>query len=260
MIALPIIIPEGFSPVLSVGDAVQASQILAQRTKSPEEIINIAEELGLPLHNSSKTLRKKPGDIVKNGDIIAIRRKLFGWKKEAIVSRVDGLVLRFERDTGNFVIQTSEQLLTENILSPVDGIVAMCDNGTIVINTEKNIANALSASGRSGVGEIFILDESFDKNLGNADELVYRLDSQSIGKVVIGGLFPRDVLMKGIGIGAAGIIGVQIADEDFAHLSQKNITTPVMLVDHDILKKLVSWKGKKVFIDSQSKSIIFLQM
>src|SRR5947209_958450 len=123
MIALPILLPVGFSSTLSVGDSLAAGHILAIRVRTPEEVINIAKELNLPLHKTIRTLQKNPGDTVKNGDILALNKRLFGWKKEAIVSKVDGIVERYERETGIFVIKTSAQTLTEHILSPVDGTV-----------------------------------------------------------------------------------------------------------------------------------------
>jgi len=256
MIALPILLPDGFTSLLSVGDTVAIGQALAERTTSSEEVINIAEELGLPLHAVSKTLMKNPGESVNAGDILALKKHFPGWKKEAIVSKVQGTISRYERDTGKLVIQTSYQSLTENIPSPVDGVVALCDNEKIVINTNKNIAAAIASSGKSAVGEIFILEESFT---GEAtDSLVFRLGSGAVGKIVVAGALPREALMKGIGMGGVGVIASNIAEEDMAYLGQKNISTPVMAINHDILKKLVMWKGKKVFMDAPSKSIIFL--
>jgi hypothetical protein len=61
-------------------------------------------------------------------------------------------------------------------------------------------------------------------------------------------------------MGSAGIIGITIEDEDIAHLAQRNVGTPVIQISQQDAGRIALWKGKKVFLDGKSKSIVFLQL
>lgn len=45
MTALPIDLPEGFSPLVSIGDIVTPGQILAQKATSKDEVVNVLQGL-----------------------------------------------------------------------------------------------------------------------------------------------------------------------------------------------------------------------
>jgi len=257
MTALPIALPHGYIPDVKKGDVVKAGQVIAQKSETEEQVIHIVKELNISPAKARKALRKNPGDIISVGDVIAVKSGGFlGMQKESLLSRVEGTVARYERDTGTLAIKASYDTLTQKLISPVDGTVSLCDNEKIVINTSKNAAVGIKGQGAVGEGEIFILKESLQDN---SDNLLYHLDSRAIGKIIVGGGLTREILIKGIGMGAAGIIAMQIADDDIAYVAHKKMQTPVVQAGPDAIKKLIEWKGKRVYLDGGSKSIIFLQ-
>ncbi len=259
MTALPILLPDGFAPLIKENDSVTIGQPIAQKFIKDEEIINIPKQLSISLSQAKKVVKKNPGERVKKGEVIALKKGFLGMQQEAVISRVEGIVTRYERDTGNLAIRTSRESLTEDIISPVDGIVSMCDNKKIVINTEKNVITGEKSAGTSGEGEVFILEESLSETNGEENtNLLYFLDSRAIGKIVVGGNLTRDVLVKGIGIGAIGIIGTNIADEDIAHILEKKMETPVIQIEVGKIEPLRLWSGKKAYLDAESKSIVLL--
>ncbi len=252
MTSLPISLPDGFIPSIQEGDQVAVGQVIAVKKINEEEIINIPQALSISRSAIGKVLKKNPGDRVIEGDIIALKKNLFGTKSIILRSRVSGTVLRYERDTGNLVIKpdSSASAEVENIISPVEGKAILCNNNEIVINTDKNTVIGNKSVGGEGEGELFRLEAND----------AYHLDARTIGKIVIGGSFTREMLLKGIGIGVIGIVGTEIKDQDIAHIIEKNFQTPIIEIIEQDMVKLTEWTGKKVFLDAQSKSIIFLHI
>jgi len=249
MVSLPISLQDGFIPSIKNGDQVVVGQVIASKTDSDEEKINVPKELAIARNKVKKVLKKSPGDEVKEGDIIAQKKSFLG-QTVTLRSRVSGTVTRYERDSGNLVIKTGVSSEPDNLISPVDGIVSLCDNKQIVIDTEKNVLIAEKVVGEKGQGEILLL---------KTDD-PYHLNTQAIGKIVVGGNLTREMLLKGIGIGVIGLIGSKISDEDLDYLTEKKFKTPVLRIDELSLKKIIEWEGKKAFIDPESYSVIFLSL
>lgn len=256
MISLPIPLPNGFTPTISQGDTVTSGQTIAHLTAKDEQIINIAEQLSVPLDKVKHVLKKNPGDQVTVGDIIAVKKGFLGLDQHKIKSRVDGVITRYERDTGNLVINTGKATIAEYVVSPVDGVVSLCNNEKIVIETDKHVVLGKKGNGYKIEGEVFILEASLNPDTPDS---LYHLDGRAIGKIVVGGNLSKEILIKGIGMGAIGFIGTNIKDEDLEHLERKNHKTPVLEIKSETIEKLTNWNGKKIILDSKLKSIIFLQ-
>jgi len=249
MTSLPISLPDGFIPSVKTGDKIIVGQVIALKTSRGEERINILKELSISKSQIKKVLRKIPGEEVKEGDIIAQKKSFLG-QSITLRSRVSGTVIRYERDSGNLIIKTGASSTPENLISPVDGIVGLCDNIQIVIDTDKNVLIGEKSVGEKGQGTILVL-ESDDP---------YHLNAHAIEKIVVGEIFTREMLLKGIGIGVTGLIGSSISDEDIEYITEKKLTTPIFRIDRESLKKIVEWKGRKVFLNPESSSIIFLSL
>lgn len=278
--SLPISLPEGYVAVVKEGDEVVRGQVVAQR-QIDEEIVNIPQQLHISLEKVKDVLKKDPGDLVKIGDDLAVKKSFWG-EETAIISKVDGVVDRYERTTGNLVInksgKTSEE--AENVISPVAGVVGLCNNDTIVIESASDTveaeeseatsnipaekpekpklkSNAKSIQGITGVGgstegEIVVLEESFSN--GDQD-LIYALDSKTIETIVVSNKLTKEMFVKGSSIGVAGFVGTNISQEDFDYLEKKRIGIPVVEVDEDSLKQLVAWDGKMVMVEGEEKKI-----
>lgn len=253
MTSLPIILPYGYVPLVNQNDQISIGQKIAENRAPQEEIINIAQELGISLRKAKKIVQKNPGDPVKQGEIIAVKRSLFGMKNEAIVSKIDGIVIRYERDTGNLYVRTSYNNLTKEFVSPVDGIVSLCDNEKIVISVEKDVIIGTNATEAQAEGDVFIFE-----NVPFAQQL-FLLDSRVIGKVVVAQSLSRESVTKGIAVGAAGFVGVQIQPVDIQYVREKHAHIPVIQIEEASLKTLATWKNKKIYLDGQSRSIVLLQ-
>lgn len=251
MTALPITLSDSFSPVVNKGDTVIVGQIIAKHNSSAESIINIPSGLSITIRQAKKAVKKIPGEKVQKGDIVAARSSFFGGDT-VLRSNVDGTVIRYERDSGNLVVKTTGQATgtSEPLTSPVDGIVKLCDNSEIVIDTDKNVLVGAVAIGNTAQGEILVVN--------SADP--YYLNASAIEKVVVGERFSREMMVKGIGIGVTGMVGVEIEEGDILHLKEKSFTTPVIQIGKEDFAKIANWNGKKVFLNPDSKSIILLSL
>lgn len=262
MTTLPILLSAGFVPLVKKNDTVKAGQIIAQKVFHKECIINLAQQFSESSEKVRKYLRKKPGDSVKVGDVLAVKRSFMGVREEKAISRVEGTIARYERDAGNLIITLATETRVSDIVSPVDGIVTMWDNDKIVIGTDKDVYPGRKGAGEAGMGEIFVLDGAFSQQDTSSQEseisLYYALDSRAVGKIIVGGNFPRDLLIKSIGMGAIGIIGTEIRNEDIEYTSGRHMQVPIIEVDNNTVEKIIQWKGKKIYLNSPEKLLVLL--
>lgn len=259
MIALPIQLPDGFSLRITQGSSVAVGDLLAESVNTQQDIqISIVEQLRISAAKARQTLIKIPGDHVTRGDVLAVLRGPFGISKAEVVSNVSGVITRYERSTGIVVIRTGSQSTLQKIFSPVAGVISLCNNEQIVVSTQKHAMQGKKGSGKTVEGEVLFLDAFFsDKTQGN---LLYYLDSTTRGKIVVGNSFTREMLLKSVGIGIKGIIAGIVDESDLVYLSSRQEKIPVVSVGQDRVAALKQWDGKKVFLDGESKSIVFLQL
>lgn len=262
MTTLPIIFSPGDNVFVKVNDVVKAGQVIVQKVKRKEFVVNIGDELSVSFDRARKYLRKKPGDKINEGDLIAVKRSFFGLNQDKLISKVSGVFSRYERDTGKLIIVCDTDLTYTDIVSPVDGIVTMCDNDKIVLGTERGIYRGTKGTGGSATGEIFVLDSAFIPE-GSTDpeseiSQYYDLDSRAVGKIVVGASFPRDLLIKCIGMEAIGIVGTEISDDVIAYLDQRKMEAPILEVDKATINDILQWKNKKIYLNSREKEIVLL--
>src|SRR5216683_6260405 len=106
MTSLPIELPVGFIPLVVTGDTVTAGQVIAKKDAPKDEVVNIIQGLKVSRSHARKVLKKNPGDRIIPGDIIAVKKSLFGKVLATVTSQISGIIIRYERDTGNLVVRT----------------------------------------------------------------------------------------------------------------------------------------------------------
>lgn len=262
MTTLPIFISSEYTSHVKVNDIVSSGQLIAQRISYDEFIINVAKGLDVSLEKARKCLIRKPGERIEVGDVLAVKKGFLGLNQEKIRSKVKGIFSRYERSTGNIIISADSDKHVFDIVSPVDGVVTMCDNNMIEISTDKDVYVGKKGIGDTVQGEVFVLESAFSKDGKTTDEseisLYYALDSDAVGEIVVGSYFSKDLLIKCIGMGAVGIVGTEIRDQDLEYIANRNIKVPIIEVDNDTIEKVTRWKGKRIYLNSQEKIILFL--
>lgn len=256
MTSLPIILSEGFIPVVQSGSMVSVGTVLAKKDNKDHEVINISALFALPIEEALKTLKKNPGDKIMKGEVLAERKAFL--KSDKLTSNVDGVLLRIDRDTGTIVIQLNNESSggkAVDILSPIDGTVAVCDNEKIVLATDKDVIVGTKGLGSAARAVLHPIDHS----KGESVEF-YHLDANVIGKVILGKKFSRDVLAKSIGMGVTGILGEDILDDDIFYLKEKGIETPVIGIATNDFTNIAEHSGKEVYLDGVAKTVLLLHI
>ena len=253
MTALHIDLPEGFTPLVHVNDIIHAEHVLARKLASQEFTVNIPQMLNIQLKHVKNVLKKNPGDTVFPNDIIAEKKGGFGKKKKTIVCHLQGTVARYDRMTGDLTIATNDMEEKGKLKSPVAGVIGLCNNKEIVINTEDAIVSDGVAIGVSTAGRLFTLQESFvASEQGNG---LYYLDTRCVGKIVLLNKLTRDMYSKGISIGVKGFLAVEIDNEDIEYFSEKEQTLGTLEVTKSQAQELVAWERKPIKIDIAMKAV-----
>jgi hypothetical protein len=202
-----------------------------------------------------KYVRVQPGDSVKVGDVIAVKKTFV--REVKVLSEIEGTVMGYERDSGELLIRPLGMNMSdkgENVVSPIDGIVSVCNNDQIVIQTDKDVI--VGERGVGGRAESELVEITSNERSDTA--LLFSLSVNDIGKVILVQRIDRDTLLKAIGMGVEGIISAEVVDSDMGYLLQRNISTPVLLVSQDSWKKVARWVGKKIYIDGMGKTVLLL--
>ena len=252
---LPILLEDGYVPVIQQGDTIRIGQLLASRTRPAELTVSIAEVLEIPPNKVPKYLLKNPGDSVKAGDELAATKNIWGKPQAAVVCKVAGIVSRFERETGVMAIRPEGKSDTEDtLISPIEGVVSLCNNEKILIETTKHFVLGNRGSGDQTTEKLLFVHEN------DSDAVqTYELDADTIGNIVVGKYFPRELLIKGVSMGITGFIGSKFLDDDLLYLQEKKVTIPVIEIADEDLPKLKHWHGKRAYMHGEGKTIILLQ-
>jgi hypothetical protein len=247
MTQLPIVLPEGFTPKVSVSDKVTPETVIAEKKSGKTEIINLFS-FGIPKNDLQKYLKKNIGDSINEGDVVAIKSGKLGVGAKKVISKFSGTITKIDEDSGEIYIRSGVDQSTENMFSPVVGIVDFCNNEKIVIKTDKETVIAKDSLGKKGEGEIYYI-EDLDFN---------KLTSDISDNVVLVKKLDRTSLFKILGLGANGIITEEIDEVDFVDLNDKRIEIPILSISEEDFKKILKNKNKKVFLDGENKSIVIL--
>ena len=166
---------------------------------------------------------------------------------------VNGVVDKYEATTGALTIQTEfagKEQANDTLISPVDGVISLCDIEKIVIQTESPVIVATHGSGHVRSGELHVMTPVHTQEVH-----YFHLDATVTGKVILGGQLTRDALVKAMGMNVLGIITAHIADEDLSYIQQK-YTLPVLVVHELDYESLSKHSGKHIYVDGLSRSIV----
>jgi hypothetical protein len=269
MASLPINIPVNFDILVKKGDRVHVGQVLARHSSSIKDapslqdttecIVNLTSEFNARLSVVRKYLKKSPGDVLHKGDLLASKSSIFSLKKDNLISNVDGIILRFERDTGNLVIRIKPSdnfnnvYLNANpeiIVSPLDGIVTVCNNDAVVIKGEDNIFQGTSGSIGKTQGVLSTVHFKTGVEVKSSD-----LGVDDGGKILLVARIGREALAKAGALDVSGIITSNIDDADIVYLHERNISVPLVVVSEDVAEKLVKFDRENVFVDADARTI-----
>ena len=245
MTLLPIALPKEAISIVKVSDKISEGQIVAQiKIPGSQDIIKLSD-YQISQKEIESSLKKHLGDAVLAGDIIAIKKKMIGGTK--ILSKTSGTIAKIDIETTDVYIKSNNGEVSNDIISPVEGIVDFCNNEKIVIKTDKQIIIAKDALGQNVTGELLV-----------GDFAIQSLNSEISGKILVTETLDKTSFYKAFGLGAKGIIAVDLKDLDFLDFENNSMQEPVFLISEEDFKKIKKNNGKKVFGEVKTKGIMIL--
>ncbi|MDP6602014.1 MAG: hypothetical protein QGH76_06930 [Phycisphaerales bacterium] len=204
-------LPIAGTVLVEKGDAVQADDIVAE-TFMPGDIfpMNMANMLAMPPKDVVECMKKKEGDVIAVGDVIAETKGLFGVMFRRIVhSKYAGTIETISPVTGQLIIRGSD--IPVQVRAYVSGTVTdvMPEHGCVV-EAEVCFVQGIFGIGGETCGPIKIACSEHDQPL--TPDL---LTEDMKGCVVVGGGRMTDTAIeKAVSIGIAALMSGGIDDQD----------------------------------------------
>ncbi len=194
--------------VVNIGDKVSAETIVA-RTELPGDVetLNLAGKLGVMPSELAQFMKKKEGDPIKKGEIIAESSGFFGLFKSQIESPIKGTLETISDITGQLILRAPP--MPVEIDAYMDGKVAdIIENEGVVVESKVTFVQGIFGIGGEARGIIQPI-------VNNPKEVVEAdlIDESHRGKVLIGGSYvTKEALEKAVRVGVIGIVVGGIGD------------------------------------------------
>lgn len=231
-------------------------------------VINLSKELGVSPKKAPSYLKKKIGQTIFQGELLAQKEGLMNFGKKNILVPEDGIMDFYDEDKG--VLRIKLIAKKNKLISGVYGIIDKINKttGDIIIRTQASIVYGLLGSGKEREGILTIIGRSGDFVTDK------HLTDKLKGKIVVGGslIFP-DTLTLAMEMGASGFItgGINVADYRSINGGKMTITKQwsdigitvlvaegfgMAPIGEDIFSILMSHDNRFTVIDGNNKRLI----
>ena len=185
--------------------------VVVARTNIPgnPQTVNVANILGVEPEDIVDFMKKREGDPIKKGEVLAEYRSFFGLIKHDVFSPVDGTVEMISTVTGQVTLR--EPPIPVQVDAYLDGIVEeVLPREGVIIRTEGAFIQGIFGVGGERQGVIRVAVDGPNDVL---DETKLRSDDK--GKIVVGGcLVTFGAIKKAEQVGAVGLVAGGIIDTD----------------------------------------------
>jgi len=206
---------------LKVGDEVSYDTVVARsQIKGDPEIVKVAALLGFASRPEDLPtyMKKKVGDRVSKGEVIAGYSVLFGLFKKWATSPIDGIIESISTVTGQVVIRGLPIPVEVDAYIPGKVVKVLPKEGA-VIETNAAFIQGIFGIGGETHGRIRMAVDSPREEL-TAD----RIAPEDKGAVLIGGsLVTLEALRKGVETGVSCIVAGGIRHRDLAEFMGEEI-------------------------------------
>lgn len=196
--------------LVAVGDAVTADTVVA-RTELPGNVnlVNIAGTLSVPAGELEPCMRVQVGDAVRQNDVLAETKGLFGLFKGQCRAPVAGILESVSNITGQAVLREAATPL--EIRAYIKGeIIEILPGEGVVVQAQATFVQGILGVGGETVGELVFATEKPSDPVTAA-----RLKPEHAGKVVIGGSrIESDAIARARQLGIKALVAGGIDDAD----------------------------------------------
>lgn len=200
--------------LVGVGDEVKRDQVVA-RTELPGDVVtlNLVNRLGISPNELSGYMLKKEGDWVEEGEPLAATRPFIKWFKTVAEAPVSGTVESVSAVTGQVILRRSPRPV--EVLAYVDGrVVDLFPEEGVLVEARGAFVQGIFGVGGECWGELQMVSNEPDEILE-----VKQIGPECAGKIAVGGsLLTYQIIERAREVGAVGVIGGGIRDQDLRNL------------------------------------------
>ena len=204
------VLPIPGTVLVKEGDLVKPRQIVAE-TFMPGDIypINLANQLSMPPGDVPECVIVHVDDTIKEGDILAETKGIFGMFKTMYRSPYSGVVETISDVTGQIILRGDPHPV--NVLAFMPGkVIEIVDDQGVIIEAEVTFIQGIFGIGGETFGEIVMACDSPNDVL-----TAEQIHEDMANSIIIGGArMTSDAILKAIDIGAAGVVSGGIDDHD----------------------------------------------
>jgi hypothetical protein len=205
--------------LVAAGDLVKAESLVA-RTELPGNVqtMNVASRLALDPAAVPEALTRPIGAAVRQGEVIARSKSLFGLVTNTLTAPCDGTIESVSSITGQLILR--EPPIPVEINAYVQGQVAEVLPGEgVVVECRGALLQGIFGVGGETYGEIAIAVDGPEQELRSD-----RLRPEHQGKVVVGGSYVSyDALMHARQLGVAAVVVGGFDDGDLRKLLGRDL-------------------------------------
>lgn len=196
--------------VVEEGAKVRPHQVVA-RTFLPGkvEIVNVANKMGVDQSDVPGAMLKKEGDQVRQGEVIAEAKSLFGLLTSRATASLEGTVESISGVTGQVVLRGPPQPIEVDAYIESRVLEVVPDQG-VVVESRGTLIQGIFGIGGEATGEIAMVSSS-PREVLDEDSLSADLRD----RVVVGGsLVTGAALEKAVQLGIRGVVAGGFDDQD----------------------------------------------
>ena len=188
--------------LVEAGKIVAPDDIVA-RTHLPGNVqmVNIANLLNIDAQDIAEVMLVKIGSKIKEGELLAETKGLFGFFKSSAASPVDSVLESISDVTGQVVLR--EAPIPVEIDAYMNGkVVSVLEEEGVVVTANAVFIQGIFGIGGENRGELRVLVDNRD------DELTPEMITVDVkGAVIVGGSFiSLEAYKKAISVGAAAVV------------------------------------------------------
>ena len=200
--------------LVGAGDEVRRDQVVA-RTELPGDVVtlNLVNRLGISPNELPGYMLKKEGDQVEEGEPLAATRPFIKWFKTVAEAPVSSTVESVSAVTGQVILRRPPRPV--EVLAYVGGrVVEVFPEEGVLVEARGAFVQGIFGVGGECWGELQMVADEPDEILE-----VDQIGPECADKIVVGGsLLTYQVIERAREVGAVGVIGGGIGDQDLRNL------------------------------------------
>ena len=229
----------GGKVLVDVGEAVGAKTVLAEQGKfETSEIIPLAKILGIERTRVAKYLKKRIGEEVAPGDIIAEKRSFFS--SSIIKSPTFGKLAQIDLSSGTLTLLVKKKVTHDKIITPIAGKITNISKNYIELETEAEDFNIIKGKGKDALGKLKFTDCEM---LGVLD-----VPEDVEGNILVCNTVAQESITKLEVLGVSGLV--------LLHSLPTNSDFSWVQVNENVFSKLAHYTGQNIWIRPDSHQIV----